>query len=193
MLAWDEGRERDKSIQQVKVHRRPRSQSSKIQLLPLLSRRQKEPSSLLRSLTTTITPLLPPGLNCSHFLAARERPPGGKPHTHHPAGHWWLGVSADSNWDRQQIHLSGNILPHMCLEKGHKILDWGSTKLDKSCCQTDVLECPKQEHIFVGSAADGKRISEKKGTIWGFTHPLLSQHSSRYNSKFLSDKIHYKF
>lgn len=23
-----------------------------------------------------ITPLLPPGLNCSHFLAARERPPG---------------------------------------------------------------------------------------------------------------------
>lgn len=165
-----------KAIQQAKVHRRPWRQSSKIQLLPLLNRRQEEPSSLLRFF---VVPSLHRGLNCSHFLAPREIPPRGKLHMHRPAGHLCLGLSADSNWDRQHIQLSGGILPHVCLEKGHKILDSGSIKLDKSCCQTDVLECPKQEHVFVGSAADNKRISGKKGTIWGFTHPLLSQHSPR--------------
>lgn len=122
----------------------------------------------------------------------RRESPGEKLHTHCPAGYWCLGVSADSYWDWQQTHLSGNILPHMRLEEGHKILDLGSIKLTKSCCQTDVLECPKQEYIFVGSAADDKRISETKGTIWRFTHPLLSQHSPLWKRKFLSGKIHYK-
>lgn len=62
------------------------------------------------------------------------------------------------------MHRSGNILPHACLEEGHKILDLGSIKLTKSCCQRDGLERPKQEYIFVGSAADDKRIGETKGT-----------------------------
>lgn len=77
-----------------------------------------------------------PWVKLLSFFSILRRTPRGKLQHAHPAGYLCWGVSADSNSDRQQIHLSGNIFPPVCLEKGHKILDSGSIKLDKFCCQT---------------------------------------------------------